>query len=288
MVTTREYTINNSTTEVTLLTSPFHIEVDLSAVGSKDRVIVQELIKELAQTRNVESLLELKSSKKPKSANGKIIPPYKVLVLSPCSALSASSQQALRRTMETYSGNIKLILVTDSLSKIIQPVRSRCMCIRVPAISDAEAEDVIRNIIMKEGVDVDDSVIKESIQRSNGNLRVAILSIQASLTAGEGKLVPEWELAIESIIDSVVSCPYPTMILEVRKKLFALLANCVPPQIILESLLAHFRKAKKGINDGKFFDAAYWAAVISKRLAVGSHPIIHLETFVARLMVIVG
>ena len=57
--------------------------------------------------------------------------------------LSRQAQAALRRTMEKYSGSCRLILVCDNQSKIIDPVRSRCLGIRVGAPS---LDDVRRSI----------------------------------------------------------------------------------------------------------------------------------------------
>eukprot|EP00766_Chilomastix_caulleryi_P001393 gnl/Chilomastix_caulleri/2365.p1 GENE.gnl/Chilomastix_caulleri/2365~~gnl/Chilomastix_caulleri/2365.p1 ORF type:complete len:192 (-),score=39.33 gnl/Chilomastix_caulleri/2365:73-648(-) len=190
--------------------------------------------------------------------------------------------------METYSSSIRLIMVTESLSRIIQPIRSRCMCIAVPAPPDKQIIDVVEAMLRKERVDMSAETVLDAIKRSKGNLRTAVLAVQASLSTGRGHMIPEWELAIDSIIESTLASPYASTIPELRKRLFSLLANCIPPQVILESLLGKFCKAKKDMVDSQIFDAAYWAAIISRRMASGSHPIIHLETFVTRLMVIVG
>lgn len=52
--------------------------------------------------------------------------------------LSKDSQHALRRTMEKYSQNLRLILCCNSLSRLILPIRSRCINICVPALEAAQ------------------------------------------------------------------------------------------------------------------------------------------------------
>lgn len=52
--------------------------------------------------------------------------------------LTKDAQHALRRTMEKYASTCKIILCCESSSRIIDPLRSRCMIIRVPAPSDME------------------------------------------------------------------------------------------------------------------------------------------------------
>ena len=60
---------------------------------------------------------------------------YKVVVLVEVDKLSRQAQAALRRTMEKYSASCRLILCCNNQSKVIDPVRSRCLGIRVPAPS---------------------------------------------------------------------------------------------------------------------------------------------------------
>lgn len=56
-----------------------------------------------------------------------------VVVVHEADLLSSESQAALRRTMELYMSNVRLILCCKSPSKIIDPIRSRCLLIRIPA-----------------------------------------------------------------------------------------------------------------------------------------------------------
>ena len=56
-----------------------------------------------------------------------------MLVLTEVDCLTRDAQAALRRTMEKYSGSCRLVMLCNSLCKVIEPVRSRCLAIRVPA-----------------------------------------------------------------------------------------------------------------------------------------------------------
>lgn len=53
-------------------------------------------------------------------------------------SLSRDAQHALRRTMEKYASSCKIILCCESSSRIIDPLRSRCVMIRVPSPSEFE------------------------------------------------------------------------------------------------------------------------------------------------------
>jgi replication factor C subunit 3/5 len=65
-----------------------------------------------------------------------------VVIINEADALSRDAQAALRRTMEKYMNNMRLILCASSTSKIIAPIRSRCLLVRVAAPDDAEVSAV--------------------------------------------------------------------------------------------------------------------------------------------------
>jgi replication factor C subunit 3/5 len=83
-----------------------------------DRHVVQQVIREMASHKVIGT-----------SA------PYKVVVLTEVDRLTRQAQAALRRTMEKYASSCRLILVCNSPSKVMDPVRSRCLGLRVAAPS---------------------------------------------------------------------------------------------------------------------------------------------------------
>ena len=54
--------------------------------------------------------------------------------------------------MEKYADTCKFIFICDQLSKIIEPLRSRCLLIRVPLPSDTQIIETITQISLLENI----------------------------------------------------------------------------------------------------------------------------------------
>ena len=58
---------------------------------------------------------------------------YLVVIINEADTMTRDAQAALRRTMEKYMSNMRLVLCANSTSKLIAPIRSRCLLMRVAA-----------------------------------------------------------------------------------------------------------------------------------------------------------
>ncbi|KAG5630177.1 hypothetical protein H5410_001894 [Solanum commersonii] len=65
-----------------------------------------------------------------------------VLVLNEVDKLSREAQHSLRRTMEKYSASCRLILCSNSSSKVTEAVRSRCLNVRINAPMEEEVSAI--------------------------------------------------------------------------------------------------------------------------------------------------
>jgi len=119
--------------ELTTLSSMYHIELYPSDAGLKDKYIVQEVIKETAKYRQLDTANT--------SSKG-----FKVIVLNEVDRLTRDAQYGLRRTMEKYASACRLILVCNNISKVTEAVRSRCLCVRVPAPEESQICDVLEHV----------------------------------------------------------------------------------------------------------------------------------------------
>jgi len=61
-----------------------------------------------------------------------------VVIINEADSLSRDAQAALRRTMEKYMSNMRIILCANSTSRLIAPIKSRCLLMRVAAPNSEE------------------------------------------------------------------------------------------------------------------------------------------------------
>lgn len=146
------------------MASVYHLEITPSDVGNYDRVVVQDLLKEVAQTQQVDQ-----------SARQR----FKVVVINEADHLTRDAQAALRRTMEKYSPNLRLILLANSTANIIAPIRSRTLLVRVAAPTELEICDVLERSARKEGWPVAKELNARIAKESGRNLRRALLMYEA-------------------------------------------------------------------------------------------------------------
>lgn len=267
-------TPSNKKLEIVSISSNYHIEVNPSDVGIQDRVVIQELIKNVAQVNQLDS-----SSQKD----------FKVVVLTEVDRLSRDAQHALRRTMEKYMATCRLILVCNSTSKVIPAIRSRCLGVRVAAPTEEEIGQILQMVCKKEGLNLPADLARRIADKSQGNLRRAILMCEACkvqqypFSADQDVSEPDWEVFLRDTATMIVQEQSPHRLLETRGRLYELLSHCIPADIIMKGLLQELL-----LNcDGELkVEVVQSAAHFEHRLQSGQKAIYHLEAFVARFMAI--
>jgi replication factor C subunit 3/5 len=307
-------TPSNRAIELTTLASNYHIEMNPSDAGNADRYVVQEVIKEIAMY-NINSITSAapgqldsagsggggggggssSSSSSSSSAmeteaehKGKASPTFKVVFLSDCDALTKDAQHGLRRTMEKYVKTCRLILCCENLSKVIEPLRSRCLSIRVPAPAHEEVCAVLSAVAKKESAPLPPAVVAQVATASGRNLRRALLMAEAARVAegaGEGAKVtlPDWELYVKELAGKITAQQTPQSLLDARNYLYELLGNCIPPSAIFQQLVKNLLPI---LDDPLKHETLHWAAHYEHRLQKGDKDIYHLEAFVAKFMVL--
>ena len=153
---------------------------------------------------------------------------FKIIFLDESDALTPEAQQALRRTMEKFSGACRFVLSCNYSSRIIEPIQSRCAVFRFKSLKEQDVLTYLNRIVTGEKIQTDPEGLKAINQISEGDLRKATNLLQAS--AALGKITKEnvYGVAkqaqpkdIKDMIDAAVNGDFG----KARNKLYDLLIN---------------------------------------------------------------
>jgi len=274
-------TSSNRKLEFNVVSSPYHMEITPSDLGNNDRVVIQDLLKEIAQTEQVDF------------SGGKHR--FKVVIINEADSLSRDAQAALRRTMEKYSKNIRLILISNTTSNIIAPIKSRTLLIRIAAPTIEDISKVLNKLATRQEIQLptDEAERTEVLGNisvsSKRNLRRALLLFEALSMQNETiktttpMITLDWEGVIKKLAGNISRDRNVARISSSRTVLYELISHCIPPKIILKTLcfeLLHL------VNEKSKGDIIELASIFDERLSLGTKSIFHLEGFIAKSMVV--
>ncbi|KAJ1987734.1 Subunit of heteropentameric Replication factor C (RF-C) [Dimargaris cristalligena] len=142
--------------------------LELNASDERGIEVVRRKVKDFA--RSVVS----------QNSSGQSAPPYKIIILDEADSMTGDAQAALRRTMETYSRITRFCLICNYVSRIIEPLASRCAKFRFKPLPLEQSESKLRFICEKENITYEPNVLPEVIKASEGDLRRATMFLQSA------------------------------------------------------------------------------------------------------------
>ncbi|MCO5580288.1 hypothetical protein L7F22_034154 [Adiantum nelumboides] len=105
-------------------------------------------------------------------------PPFKIIILDEADSMTEDAQNALRRTMETYSKVTRFCFICNYVSRIIEPLASRCAKFRFKPLLDNVLSSRIQFICQEEGLSLDSEALATLNSVSEGDMRRAITYLQ--------------------------------------------------------------------------------------------------------------
>ena len=186
--------------------------LELNASDERGIQVVREKVKTFSQLACSSTL----------RSDGKYAPAFKLVILDEADSMTTAAQSALRRTMEKQCKNTRFCLICNYVSRIIDPITSRCMKFRFESLPEDVMIKRLQQIAENEKhIKVaGPEVYKEIIRVIEGDLRKSITLLQsASRFADEITVETISELAgvvPDEVIDNFISATKQSKITQLQ------------------------------------------------------------------------
>lgn len=278
---------SNTKTKIMIKQSKHHIIIEPNSNGF-DKYLIQEIIQEYARSELLNILKQQKL--------------FKVVVINKIDNLSYYAQASLRRTMEKYSDRCKFILISDQLSKIIEPIRSRCLSIRVSLPTDSQIFETLLHICHNEKINIDTVELYKIVKKSDNKVNHAIWLLEMYMNGI--KYEKTWEYVIDSIVETIIdpniqnNKSFYTAVKSIRENFYILFITNISTQVIIRTIMT---KLLEKITDNRIishkslmsapdkilklkYNIIDITSIFEQRLNQGTRHMIHMESYIVRLI----
>merc|ERR1739838_1222575 len=173
------------------------------------------------------------------------------------------------------------------LNKIIPAIRSRCLSVRVASPTEAQIIEILNEIFTKEGLELPSKLADRIAKKSNRNLRRPILMCetcrvaQRPLSEDQAVMEPDWEVYVPETASMMINEQTAKQVMDIRKRLYELLAICIPADVIMKGL---YNELAYNCDGSLKFELTQIAADYEHKARLGQKSIYHLEAFVVKFM----
>jgi len=267
-----KYNVSGSSTkkEIEIMQSNYHIIIEPTNTNH-DKYILQEIIKQYAMHK---SLGIFKTNRN-----------FKTIVIYNIENLSGNSQAALRRTMEIYAKNCRFVMLCNNLSKVFDPLRSRCQIFCVPLPTPEQIGNVISNIAIMEGMSLNLTTKDQIISKCNDNLKTAIWMLDFKRLKSSSTIA--LDEVFDEVIDLLLNINRSKNLVQVfderiRTNIYKILINNIKGSEIIRILLE--RLIHKIPDNEILAKIIQYASEAEYNLIHGRRDIIHVDYFIAGVM----
>ncbi|KAL9054603.1 MAG: hypothetical protein Q9162_004066 [Coniocarpon cinnabarinum] len=190
------------------------------------------------------------------------VPPFKIIVLDEADSMTQDAQSALRRTIETYSRITRFCLICNYVTRIIDPLASRCSKFRFKSLGDSDAVGRLEMIAEAEGVKLEDGVSNTLAKVADGDLRRAITLLQSAggLVRPVQTNAPKKKKGSKKIPDDDEEPPAESEKMDVdapavSSSMVQEIAGVIPETVLATLIQAVTLPLRERTNPGKTYDA---------------------------------
>lgn len=136
------------------------------------------------------------------------VPSFKLVILDEADALLPDAQAALRRMMEDFSEVTRFCILCNYVSRIIDPIASRCAKFRFKPLTKDSIYERIRMVADAEGLVVSDDSLRRLDSAAGGDLRLAIMHLQSAAKAHGSDLSKEDFVMVSGAVPDTIFADY--------------------------------------------------------------------------------
>jgi replication factor C subunit 2/4 len=118
-------------------------------------------------------------------------PNFQIVILDEADSMTTDAQSALRRVIEDYTKNTRFCFICNYVSKIIDPIASRCAKYRFSPLTRDSQLARLKYIAQNEKLSINEGVMNFLIDISEGDLRRSINLLQSISQLGEDLMTPQ-------------------------------------------------------------------------------------------------
>lgn len=209
--------------------------------------------------------------------------PFKIIILDEADEMTSDAQTALRRIIEDTSKTCRFILIANNVSKIIEPIQSRCAVFKFTRIAEKDVIAQIKEIAKKEKIKSDDDGLKAIYDYTEGDLRHAINLLQATASLGaitEENVKASAGLTKTKDVDEVLKMALAGKIMDARNKMIELIKVYGMSE---SDFLKYINEAMYRTKQANIVEISETIAKYDFRILSGANPEIQLSALLAEL-----
>ncbi|MBT4056864.1 MAG: replication factor C small subunit [Thaumarchaeota archaeon] len=209
--------------------------------------------------------------------------PFKIIILDEADEMTSDAQTALRRIIEDTAKFCRFILIANNISKIINPIQSRCAIFKFSQIDEKEITTHLKTVLKKEKGKADEKGLKEIAEYASGDLRHAINLLQTAASTGDitqDSVKAAAGLTKTNDVDDVLKLAVSGKIQDSRNKMIELV------KVYGMSESDFLKYINQALFSAKYDNLEELSQIIAKydyRILVGSNPEIQLSAMLAEL-----
>jgi len=239
--------------------------LELNASDERGINMVREKIKKFSRFAGIEQI------------------PFKFIILDEADEMTSDAQTALRRIIEDTAKFCRFIIIANNISKIIDPIQSRCAVFRFTSIPEDAVIGHLEAVAKKEKIKADRQGLKAIFDYSGGDLRHAINLLQTASSLGavsEESVRSSAGLTKTGDVDGVLKLALGGKLSAAREKMIELIKVYGMSE---SDFLKYINSAVFRTKTGDPGPALEIIAKYDYRVLVGANPEIQLSAMLAEL-----